>query len=58
MPITQICNLSLKFSHFSKDCKVAKLKPLYKRGTEKEYKNFSSISLLPIVSKIIDKNNT
>ena len=31
MPITQICNLSIKFSHFLKDCKVAKLKPLKKR---------------------------
>ena len=31
MPITQICNLSIKFSHFPKDCKVAKLKPLYKK---------------------------
>ena len=30
--ITQICNLSIKFSHFPKDCKAqAKLKPLYKK---------------------------
>ena len=28
IPITQICNLSIKLSHFLKDCKVAKLKPL------------------------------
>ena len=27
MPITQICNLSIKLSHFLKDCKVAKFKP-------------------------------
>ena len=26
MPITQICNLSIKFSHFPKDCKLAMLK--------------------------------
>ena len=32
--ITKICNLSIKFSHFPKDCKVAKLKPLYKKGTK------------------------
>ena len=31
IPITQICNLFIKFSHFPKDCKVAKLKPLYKK---------------------------
>ena len=28
IPITQICNLSIKLSHFLKDCKVAKVKPL------------------------------
>ena len=52
IPITQICNLSIKLSHFLKDCKVAKLKPLYKKGTKTDPKNFRSISLLPIVSKI------
>ena len=31
IPITQICNLSIKFSQFPKDCKVAKLKTLYKK---------------------------
>ena len=29
--LTQICNLSIKFSHFPKDCKIAKLKPFYKK---------------------------
>ena len=55
MPIIQIWNLSIKFSHFPKDCKVAKLKPLYKKGTKTDPKNFRPISLLPIVSKIIEK---
>ena len=47
IPITQLCNLFIKFSHFPKYCKVAKLKPYPK--------NFRLISLLPIVSKIIEK---
>ena len=47
IPITQICNLCIIFSHFPKDCKVAKLKPLYKKGTETDPKNFRPISLLP-----------
>ena len=34
IPITQLCNLSIKFSHFPKDCKLAKLRPLYKKGTK------------------------
>ena len=33
-PVTQICNLSIKLSHFSHDCKLAKLKPLYKKGSK------------------------
>ena len=52
IPITQICNLSIKLSHFPKDCKVAKLKPLYKKGTKTDHQNFRPISLLPIASKI------
>ena len=31
IPITHICNLSIKLSHFPKDCKVAKLKPCTKK---------------------------
>ena len=32
-PISQICNLSIKYSHFPTDCKIAKLKPLFKKGS-------------------------
>ena len=46
IPITQLSNLSIKFSHFPKDCKVAKLRPLYKKGTTTDPKNFRPISLL------------
>ena len=55
IPITQICNLSIKLSHFLKDCKVAKLKSLYKKGTKTDPKYFRPISYLPIVSKIFEK---
>ena len=55
MPITQICNLSIKFSYFWKDCKVAKIKPLYKKGIKTDPKNFRPISLLQIVPKTIEK---
>ena len=30
-PISQICNLSIKYSIFPSDCKIAKLKPLFKK---------------------------
>ena len=39
-PITQIWNLSTKFSHFPKDFKVAKLKPLYKKGIKTDPEKF------------------
>ena len=37
------------------DCELAKLKPLYEKGTKTDLINFSPITLLPIVSKIIEK---
>ena len=55
IPITQICNLSIKLSHFPKDCKLAKLKPLYKKGTKTDPKNFRPMSLLPVFSKAFEK---
>ena len=55
IPMTQICNLSIKLSYFPKDCKVAKLKPFYKKGTKTDPKNFIPISLLPIIPKFLRK---
>ena len=40
MLISQNCNLSTKLPHFPKDCKLAKLKPLYKKGTKTDPKSF------------------
>ena len=54
-PISQICNLSIKYSIFPPDCKIAKLKPLLKKGSKTDPQNYRPISLLPLVSKIIDK---
>ena len=55
MPLTQICNLSIASSSFPDKCKHAKLKPLFKKGPTTEPKNYRPISLLPLVSKIIEK---
>ena len=54
-PITQICNLSIKLSTVPDECKIAKLKPLYKKGKKTDPKNYRPISLLPIISKILEK---
>ena len=53
--ITEIFNLSVEKSVFPDECKIAKLKPLYKKGSKLEPKNYRPISLLPIVSKIFEK---
>ena len=46
-PVTQICNLSIKLSHLPYDCKLAKLKHLYKKGSKTDHKKYRPISLLP-----------
>ena len=32
-PLSELCNLSIKYSVFPKDCQIAKLKPVYKKGS-------------------------
>ena len=56
IPITQICNLSIKLSHFRIKFNLVKLMPLYKKDSKTDPKNFKLISLLPIrISKIMEK---
>ena len=55
LPISQLCNLSISLSTFPQHCKIVKLKPQYKKGSRSEPKNFRPISLLPLLSKLIEK---
>ena len=50
-PISDLCNLSIN----SDLCKVAKLKPLYLKGSLTQPCNYRPISLLPLISKVITK---
>ena len=52
-PLCKIFNLSLS-SKFPM-CKTAKVKPLYKERKNTELKNYIPVSLLPILSKIIER---
>ena len=54
-PITDLCNLSISLSSFPDDCKIAKLKPLYKKEAKTKPKNYRPIFLLPLISKVIEK---
>ena len=51
-----IMNLSIKLSTFPEECKIAKLKPIFKKGARTDPKNYRPISLLPLVSKIVEKS--
>ena len=52
----KIINLSIKLSTFPEECKVAKLKPIFKKGAWTDPKNYRPISLLPLVFKIMEKS--
>ena len=53
--IRDLCNISMKLGRFSDSCKIAKLKPLFKKGLKTNFSNYRPILLLPLISKIIGK---
>ena len=54
-PISDLCNLSINSEKFPVSCRVAKLRPLYKKGSLTQSCNYRHISLLPLISKVIEK---
>ena len=54
-PIFQLCNLSIKLNSFLRSCKIAKVKALFKKGSKINPQNYRPISLLPLLSKIIER---
>ena len=55
MPISEICDLSISHGIFPNACKVAKLNLIFKKETKVDPSNYRPISLLPLISKIIEK---
>ena len=55
LPFTHILNLSLENGEVPYDFKIAKITPLFKSGSTKELGNYRPISVLPIMSKILEK---
>ena len=54
-PIAEICNTSIFSGLSPSECKIAKLKPLYIKESKINPKNFRPISLLPLISKVIER---
>ena len=54
-PLTFIINLSLETGVVPSEWKVAKVIPLYKSGSLAEIDNYRPISILPTLSKILEK---
>ena len=53
--LAHICNLSLSGSTFPDDWKKAKVTPIFKSGDKMDVGNYRPISVLPIISKIIER---
>ncbi|CAB4035230.1 Hypothetical predicted protein, partial [Paramuricea clavata] len=54
--ITRIINMSLSTGKFPSRWKTAMVTPLYKKGTECDPSNYRPISVLPILSKVIERH--
>ena len=55
MSITQLCNPLNSSGRFPEACKIAKLNPLFKKGSRTDPKNYHPISLLPLMSKVLKR---
>ena len=50
--ISELCNLSMTLGSFLDACKIAKLNPLFKKGSKTDPSNYRPISLLPLLFKV------
>ena len=55
VPLSHTINLSLEIGSFPQQWKIAKIIPLDKSGSTTNFDNYRQISVLPIVSKVIEK---
>ena len=55
VPLTKICNMSVRSGVFPERWRQANIIPLFKKGDKKEPSNYRSISLLPLFGKILER---
>ena len=56
LPLRNIINLLIKLSIFPEECKIVKLKPVFKKGVRTDPTNCRPISLWPLIPGIIEKS--
>ena len=54
-PISELYNLSMTLGSFPDACKIAKVKPLFKKGSKTDPSKYRPISLLPFLSKVFER---
>ena len=54
-PITHIINLSIDTNKVPTEFKYARVKPLFKKGNRNLVENYRPVSILSVVSKILEK---
>ena len=52
-PLTLLMNQIVHTIKFPKQLKIAKVKPLFKKGNQSSFTNYRPISLLPSISKVL-----
>ena len=54
-PLKRIFNISLQKGIFPEKMKMAKVIPLFKNGESSHFSNYRPVSILPQLSKILEK---
>ena len=54
-PLTHLINLSIDTNYVPPEWKTARIIPLYKSGPKDDCSNYRPISLLPTISKVVEK---
>ena len=52
--LTHIINVSIRWGYFPDEWNISKELPLYKEDIKSDLNNYRPISILPVVSKIIE----
>ena len=55
VPLAYLINLSIQTGMIPNEWKIARIIPLYKSGSKSSFDNYRPISILPVISKIIEK---